>query len=160
MFKDWSVRISRFYIFGKTARHKFFLMISLFFSDFLMIYLNFSICTQVTKEWETRVKTLLSAMPPKASTCGILCMDQQGHLSSASMIREVASSKNVDTLIARIYIFIHVNVNNDENNIVDNQKLIIYKWPLIDPPESTLCPCLSLSFTISAPIQVVWYIWP
>ena len=92
-----------------------------------MIYLNFSICTQVTKEWETRVKTLLSAMPPKASTCGILCMDQQGHLSSASMIREVASSKNVDTLIARIYIFIHVNINNDENNIVDNQKLIIYK---------------------------------
>ena len=92
-----------------------------------MIYLNFSICTQVTKEWETRVKTLLSAMPPKASTCGILCMDQQGHLSFASMIREVASSKNVDTLIARIYIFIHVNVNNDENNIVDNQKLIIYK---------------------------------
>ena len=56
-------------------------------------------------------------MPPKASTCGILYMDQQGHLSSASMIRKVASSKNVDTLIARIYKFIHVIKNIENNNV-------------------------------------------
>ena len=57
-------------------------------------------------------------MPPKASTCGILCMDQREHLSFASMIRKVASSKNVDTLIARIY-YSYVNVNSEENNNVD-----------------------------------------